>query len=698
VKISTLASMSNLRLAWRRITTGGNQQYKKYFRHIYYAYEIALDDNLHDLRARLLSRAWKPHQPDRIYVPKPSGLQRPLTLLCLEDQVVLQALANVIASKTRAKRQPFLFRSVFSNVLDRPGSIFFFRDWHETYSAFSGKVERHYANGLKWVADFDLAAFYETISHELLLRTAYPRLCDTDDVRWIKECLGAWTSERAKNATGHGLPQGPIASALLAEVFLLPVDKAMARFEGYTRYVDDVRLFAKTELEIRKAVIQLEIQCRERGLIPQVDKYSVREARSLEQARGMLPSVGSSIDSADPRLPPRLAERLVEEAIGGRPLRIQDKSRARYVFYRARPSGRLLRLACTLLPRHPEHVDAFAAFLSQYDYRRSIRDCCLAELERTPYEYVQGELWHILARFYRHPKAFDAQKRRALVEQAIRILRDRRIGTALKWGAAHFACAAERRDGRGYSKFLRYQDSAILQAVIAPALPSAALKPGGVIIEYLRRTHIEPGLALAAGMLAEGVSLQSLGVDPLSLPSQVRHVYRKLGLAKAKASKVDVIGERISERFGVPSSGQWLRLLGSEYAHAAGLLTQAEAAFWSGPSYWLSHQNSFDQTVFLALQRHLLSSGNPAAISIRDRAGVLRDFGITLDPNNRFSRAFPTVAGAFREMNARRNKLPGAHPYEKRTGAQTRHLRAQERNRFVGLLRHAYTEFLTLCP
>ncbi|MFH0903195.1 MAG: RNA-directed DNA polymerase, partial [Pseudomonadota bacterium] len=488
-----------------------------------------------------------------------------------------------------------LLRCVFSNVPEKPGSIFFLRDWHQTYSAFSHKVEQHYGSGLRWVADFDLAAFYETISHELLLRTAFPRLQDTADVVWIKKCLGAWTSERAKHATGHGLPQGPIASALLAEVFLLPVDKAMARFEGYARYVDDVRLFAKTEAEIRRAVIQLEIQCRERGLIPQVDKCAIREARSLADACAMLPSVGAFADSTDPRLRASVAEKLLRTAVGGRPLRVQDKSRTRYVFFRARPSRRLLRTACTLLPRHPEHIDAFAAFLRQYDYRKSIRDCCLAGLATSPYEYVQGELWHILARFYRHPKAFHFRARRGLVQQAISVLKNRRCGTALKWGAAHFLCTAEGLDGRHYTRFLRYQDSALLQAVIAPCLPTTALERDGVAPTFLRRTCIEPGLALVGRMLAEGVAIDRLGIDPGSLSTQLAHVYRKVGLLKTKAKKVDVIGETIQRRFSVASAGHWLRLLGPEYGHAAAILTQAEATFSSGPSQWLSHQNSFNQ-------------------------------------------------------------------------------------------------------
>ena len=56
MKINQLASKRNLELAWRRITTGGNFQYKRLYRQIYYAYEVALDANLADLRQRLIGR------------------------------------------------------------------------------------------------------------------------------------------------------------------------------------------------------------------------------------------------------------------------------------------------------------------------------------------------------------------------------------------------------------------------------------------------------------------------------------------------------------------------------------------------------------------------------------------------------------------------------------------------------------------
>ena len=40
--LDRLFCSKNLELAWRRITTGTNHQYKRFFRPLYYAYEIAL--------------------------------------------------------------------------------------------------------------------------------------------------------------------------------------------------------------------------------------------------------------------------------------------------------------------------------------------------------------------------------------------------------------------------------------------------------------------------------------------------------------------------------------------------------------------------------------------------------------------------------------------------------------------------------
>jgi hypothetical protein len=699
MRLTTIASPKNLELAWRRISTGTNHPYKRFFRPLYYAYELSIGDNLRDLRSRILARAWDPRLPERVYLPKASGLQRPLTLLYIEDQIVLQAFANIIAAKLAPKRQPFVMRKVFSNILAEPNSIFFFRDWRRTYAEYQRQIRRHFDAGLRWVADFDLAAFYETISHDLLLRTSYPRLDDTPEVLWIKKCLATWTSTRISSLKGHGLPQGPIASDFLAEAFLLPIDQKMSSVDGYVRYVDDVRLFADSENAVRSGTLVLEIHCRERGLIPQVGKFSIRNVQSVDEAFGMLPSIHDPRDAdTGPKISRSQAEQLMKTAVRGRPLAVADKTRFRYVLFRAEPSPRLFRQACSLLPRYPEHIDALLFFLSQYGFRRAIRDCCLEIMAATPYDYVKGEIWHLLAGYYAEDGALSPLVKRKLIDQAITTLREKAAGFSRKWGAGHFLCVADATDGTRYSKFLNHQSSSLLQATVARHLPPSAFEPGGPAQYFLRRKSFEPSIALAEGLHRLNVQLAILGVPVDSLPPQTRNTFARLGITPSAAPVVDVIGELIERRYDVANSGQWRRLLGGEYAHAAGLLAQADAVYLSGPSYWLSHQNSFNQAVFLKLQGHLNAVRDPGAVRTVGRDGRLVKFGTTLDHNNSFSRRYPLIANALRTSNERRNRLPGSHPYEIRSAVRTQYLKPTERNILRNLLATAFREISTLVP
>ncbi len=205
------------------------------------------------------------------------------------------------------RREALQFRTIFSNILEKQDSIYFFRRWQDTYRTFQRRIVRHYASGRRWVGDFDLAAFYDTISHELLLRTIFPR-SSSNDMAWIADCLRTELGKRGIWAR-TGKTAGFLASDFLAECFLLPVDLALTSCKGYVRYVDDVRLFGATEDDVRSDMILLERLCRERGLIPQSGKFALKRALSIQDAMGMLPSIsdpqhdggGGKLDQASAR-------------------------------------------------------------------------------------------------------------------------------------------------------------------------------------------------------------------------------------------------------------------------------------------------------------------------------------------------------------------------------------------------------------
>ena len=699
MRIRQLASKKNLELAWRRITTGGNYQYKRLYRSIYYAYEVALDANLADLRQRLVGGAFNPLHPERIYVPKASGLHRPLALLNIEDQIVLQAFANLAAKRMQMKRAPLQFKVVFSNILEKPESIFFFRRWQGTYGAFQRRIKQHYAGGMRWVGDFDLAAFYDTISHELLLRTIYPRTTNAD-LNWIAKCLKTWSSDRATSGHGHGLPQGPLASDFLAECFLLPIDLALQRRRGYTRYVDDVRIFGATEDEVRAHLIELERHCRERGLIPQTGKFAIKRAQNVQEAMGMLPSISDPQHEGAGRekINKKQARGTFRSAIAGKPYRVTDKTRLRFVLYRAEPDTDLLKLVLRLIPRHPEHADAFFAYLGRFGYRKPIERLCLKLVQNNPYPYVRGEAWHVLAKYSREAQSKTASNLRSLTDRAVNIAKDTSNENFVeKWGSCHFLCVSEELTARHHGRWLKYQ-APLLQSLLAPVLPDGAFRKGEVVETFLRHSSPEPGLSVCSALHERGLTTSSFGLTADKLSSQVANTLRELGVISSPGPKVDPVAEILNARYGVPRGKLWRTLLGAEYIHALGLLKQAEAAFASGPSVWLACQNSFNQTVFLALQRYLATIGHPAACTTVDKKGQLVDFGVTLDANGPFLKNCPMIGDCFRHMNTRRNHLAVSHPYEKKTAAQSRHLKAQERNQFVARLRTAYADFVALMP
>ena len=697
MKKNQLASKKNLELAWRRITTGGNYQYKRFYRPIYYAYEVALDANLADLRKRLVGGVFQPQHPERIYVPKTSGLHRPLTLLNIEDQIILQAFANLAAKRMQKKRGPLQFKFVFSNILEKPKSIFFFRRWQDTYGAFQRRIKKHYGGGMRWIGDFDLAAFYDTISHELLLRTIYPRTT-TADLDWIAKCLKTWSSDRTASGHGHGLPQGPLASDFLAECFLLPIDLALQRRRGYTRYVDDIRLFGTTEDEVRADLIELERHCRERGLIPQTGKFAIKRARNVQEAMGMLPSISDPQHegAGSEKIDKKQARLAFRSAIGGKPYRVTEKTRLRFVLYRAEPDTDLLKLVLRLIPRHPEHADAFFAYLGRFGYRRPIEQLCLDLVRNNPYPYVRGEAWHVLAKYGRDVRSMPAADLHAFTKRAVNIAKDKSQDNFVeKWGCCHFLCVSEEVTSGRHSRWLKYQ-APLLQSLLSPVLPEGAFQKGEVVETFLGRSSPEPGLSVCSALHERGLTLST--VMAAKLPTQVANTLRQLGVISSPSLKVDPIAEILNARYGVPRGKSWHTLLAAEYIHALGLLKQAEAAFAGGRSFWLACQNSFNQTVFLALQRYLADTGHPAACTTVNKKGQLINFGVTLDANQPFSKNCPTIGDCFRDMNARRNHLPVSHPYEKKTAAQSLYLKAQERNQFVAKLRTAYADFVELMP
>ena len=97
------------------------------------------------------------------------------------------------------------------------------------------------------VADFDLVSFFDLIDHKTLRQVLRIRVKNGYLLDLLIRCLEEWTAGGSGiYQKGHGIPQGPEASALLAEVLLADFDAQTYPDVRYVRYVDDVKLLGKT--------------------------------------------------------------------------------------------------------------------------------------------------------------------------------------------------------------------------------------------------------------------------------------------------------------------------------------------------------------------------------------------------------------------------------------------------------------------
>jgi group II intron reverse transcriptase/maturase len=221
------------------------------------AYGENLEENLADLHARIHRGSYRAHPARRTYTPKPDGTQRPLSILCLEDKIVQQAVVFVLEA---IFEQDFLgFSYGF-----RPG-----RGQHDALDALHAGIYRKQVN---WVLDADIQGFFDAMSHKWILRFLRHRIADKRILRlvakWLK--VGIMEGGRATRSS-CGTPQGAVISPILANIYLhYAFDlwshvwrrKTASGAVIIIRYADDILLGFQHEREARAFLQDLQERLR----------------------------------------------------------------------------------------------------------------------------------------------------------------------------------------------------------------------------------------------------------------------------------------------------------------------------------------------------------------------------------------------------------------------------------------------------
>ncbi len=192
-----------------------------------------------------------------VLYPKKNFLSRPIALLNFIDLIVYQAIANVIMYEVVEDFAISDNRIVFGNIInrDKDSSFFFqFKIWKQQWKSYKKAIESHYNQGYKYLAEFDIASFYDFIDHSILTNILHNIGIDDSLIQLFQKCLKCWAlySNTGLVSEGRcGIPQGPECSGFFAELYLIHDRRSDSTGTHYKNKFSQVRkMINKDELKI----------------------------------------------------------------------------------------------------------------------------------------------------------------------------------------------------------------------------------------------------------------------------------------------------------------------------------------------------------------------------------------------------------------------------------------------------------------
>jgi RNA-directed DNA polymerase len=218
------------------------------------------------LRDELVARTYRPLRNRRAEIPKGDGKKvRVLGIPAIRDRVVQGALKLIL--------EP-IFEADFHD-----GS-YGYRPKRKAHEAVA-RVTKAILEGKTQVIDLDLAAYFDTVRHDLLVGKVARRVQDAEILHLLKMML--------KASGKRGVPQGGVISPLLSNIYLTEVDAMLERAKGVTR--DGTTTYVEYACYADDLVILVNGQWRSGWRLRAVDRrlreeFTVAKAEAERRERG----------------------------------------------------------------------------------------------------------------------------------------------------------------------------------------------------------------------------------------------------------------------------------------------------------------------------------------------------------------------------------------------------------------------------
>jgi Reverse transcriptase (RNA-dependent DNA polymerase) len=655
------AKIENLQRAWQWIRSNPDRAYKSHFRELYSAYATSDGALLKQLKSRLDRSIFEPSDACKLFLPKPSGILRPYTLLGIEDQIVYQAMTNVVAERLHPRVRAKYNRQVFGHQYAGASSLWFYRKWTDGYKAFNRAAETVFANGYVWTASFDLTAFYDSIDHNVLRHMLKGIGLDHDFCIELTRLLNKWTATATQIYHDHGIPQGPLSSGLISEAVLKHFDDNFhTRFDvRYFRYVDDIRLFAKSEDHLRHALVSLDRLSKDVGLFPQSGKIDIHRVTNIQDE---LKSVSSPIETAlNGRIPDQsgIRRRLAELAPRENAYRVTDPTRFKFLLAKADPSFRVLDRIWRVFEHAPHYYSQVSAYLQKFPaLPDSHGDRLLGHIEgQDLYPPIRASL--VTAADDRL-SATRTKRFRASLKRLWALRANTPELTAALWNALHHMSHLTERQA-DYA--LLYSRTPWLRMRLHFGIPwftVAASRRDRLLNASMRSDAADVALVAAwlAALLDCEIRKPIRDIHPLA-----KIVLRENGKLKRADSTVCGVQQALFEMTGVDNAINWRKFFGKSYHHAESKIVACKGYYKTNPTAWVSMLDVFNDLMIDDLFR---KDGTIGARNLGNFGGVIE--------NKAFMAKFPRTHAYVSAVHTKRGEGELSHPVIKATRVPTRRI------------------------
>jgi len=163
----------------------------------------AVEANLHkylaDIRSDLLDDCYQPLPAKRVYIPKANGKQRPLGIPTIRDRIVQRAMLMAMDPiwESDFHRLSYGFRPE--------------RSVHHAIRTVKFQLQDGTHTSGRWVIEGDLASYFDTVHHKLLLKYVRKRIRDERFLSLLWRFVKAGHVDRGLFcASSEGVPQGGV--------------------------------------------------------------------------------------------------------------------------------------------------------------------------------------------------------------------------------------------------------------------------------------------------------------------------------------------------------------------------------------------------------------------------------------------------------------------------------------------------------